>query len=80
MFSAFGWRVVCCDDGHDLARLERAMAELFGASSSGPSVLLAETVKGHGVPELESAELSHVMTLKPSRIRELLTEKGGGCR
>lgn len=80
VFDGFGWRVVCCEDGHDLAQLDRALDELFRVPAPGPSVLLAATVKGHGVPELESAELSHVMTLKPSRIRELLAEKGADCR
>ena len=76
VFSAFGWRVVRCEDGHDLASLDRALEELFHTPAAGPSVLLAETVKGHGVPELEEAELAHVMTLKSPRIRELLAEKG----
>ena len=80
VFSAFGWRAVCCSDGHDIAQLDRAMDELFRETAPGPSVLLAETVKGHGVPELESAELSHVMTLSSSRIKELLAEKGADCR
>lgn len=47
---AFGWRVVEAD-GHDFDALERALAELRGG---GPSVLIAHTIKGKGVPLIEA--------------------------
>lgn len=45
---AFGWRVSGCD-GHNLDELEKAIS----AGIEGPSVVIAETVKGKGVPFME---------------------------
>jgi transketolase len=47
---AFGWRVVEAN-GHDFDALERGLAELRGG---GPSVLIAHTIKGKGVPLIEA--------------------------
>ena len=41
-------------------------------SEGRPKALIARTKKGHGVPTLEGAELSHVMSLKPELIDALL--------
>jgi transketolase len=50
-FAAFGWHVVTCD-GHDLEQL----AEAFQAAKNntdGPTVIVADTVKGKGVSFME---------------------------
>jgi transketolase len=49
---AFGWRVIECD-GHDFEALDRAIA-VATAPSLQPSVILAATVKGRGVPMCEA--------------------------
>jgi transketolase len=48
---AFGWRVREVD-GHDLAALEAAVTDGDG---DGPSLLIAHTIKGKGVPLVEAA-------------------------
>ena len=70
IFSGFGWKVIRCD-GHNVEGLICACEKLFSVTGK-PAVLLSETIKGHGVPELEQAPLAHVMNLKPERIDELV--------
>jgi len=48
---AFGWNVLFCD-GHDLASLDSALDEA-AAFTEGPSVIIADTVKGKGVSFME---------------------------
>jgi transketolase len=48
---AFGWNVLSCD-GHDLASLDKALDEA-AAFTEGPSVIIADTVKGKGVSFME---------------------------
>ena len=50
-FAAFGWHVVTCD-GHDLEQLAEAF-EAARACTDGPSVIVADTVKGKGVSFME---------------------------
>lgn len=74
MFQAFSWETAVCA-GHDPAEIRNALTKLFSRESDRPSVLLLDTVKGHGVPELERSELAHVMSLKPERIEALIAER-----
>ena len=74
MFQAFSWNTLHCA-GHDLAEIRNALTELFSGQNNGPAVLLLDTIKGHGVPELEQSELAHVMSLKPERIEALIAER-----
>jgi transketolase len=50
-FAAFGWHVVSCD-GHDLDELADAFAAAR-ACDDGPTVIVADTVKGKGVSFME---------------------------
>jgi transketolase len=50
-FAAFGWGVSTVD-GHDFAALDRALGAL-PAASRAPSVVIATTVRGKGLPSLE---------------------------
>ncbi len=62
-WSAFGW-AVRRTDGHDIAKLVRALGELPFAEGQ-PGVLIADTVKGRGVSFIEGrAEWHHKV---PSR-------------
>ena len=74
MFQAFSWKTAVCA-GHDLTEIMNALTELFSRRNNCPSILLLDTVKGHGVPELEQSELAHVMSLKPERIEALIAER-----
>jgi transketolase len=60
---SFGWaaREV---DGHDLTGLIKTLGEL-PASTGQPTVLIARTVKGRGVPMLEDRKKSHYVKLTP---------------
>ena len=55
-FEAFGWQVVECD-GHDIAAVQSAFAKVRGATE--PSVILAKTLKGKGVPFMENKDGWH---------------------
>jgi transketolase len=70
-FTAFGWDVEEVD-GHDVEALKGALLALKGRSTSRPAVLIARTLKGRGVPRLERDPLSHIRTLTPGEIDELL--------
>lgn len=74
IFDAWSWRTGRCD-GHDIESVYNGLQTLFAPGKKGPCVLIAETVKGHGVPELERADLAHIMNLKAERIRELIAER-----
>lgn len=67
-FEAFGWEARRVD-GHDISALHQALTalKLYGANGC-PSVLIADTVKGKGVPELEQDTLCHIRTLNPEEI------------
>ena len=55
-FEAFGWRAVECD-GHDIEALRAAFAKVL--DSTKPSVILARTLKGKGVPFMENKDGWH---------------------
>ncbi len=60
---SFGWAVMEVD-GHDLAGLIATFARL-PASAGQPTVVLARTTKGRGVPMLEDRKKSHFVQLTP---------------
>jgi len=72
-FRAFHWRAEVVD-GHDVEELSSALKILKSNPDGRPAVLIADTVKGKGVPELEGDPLCHVKTLSPDRIDEILRE------
>ncbi len=74
-FRVFGWesRTV---NGHDLKELYAGLFSLKEDARCGPAVLIADTIKGKGVPRLESDPLCHIKALKAEEIDLLLTEKG----
>jgi transketolase len=49
---AFGWKAIEID-GHDLAEIDRAFEEAT-ATTDQPTVIVARTIKGKGVPEVEN--------------------------
>ncbi|MFL6139304.1 MAG: transketolase [Frankiaceae bacterium] len=60
---SFGWAVVEVD-GHDVAALIAALSRL-PAAPGRPTVVLARTTKGRGVPMLEDRKKSHYVKLTP---------------
>lgn len=69
--SAFGWD--CHEvDGHDVYAVQAELLRMKDTHGGKPKALIAETLKGHGVPGLENAQLSHIMNPKPELIDVLL--------
>ena len=71
-FSAFGWQTRSVVDGHDVAAFDVALGEALANASDKPNVIIAHTVKGKGVPSLESNPLAHVQVLSTGEIDSLL--------
>lgn len=57
IFSAFGWETLRCD-GHDCNELYNALNKTHNL----PFVVLAETIKGKGIPEIENTLKSHYVS------------------
>ena len=72
-FINFRWRVETAD-GHDINQLYHALTTLREDIEEKPKVLIANTVKGKGVPYLETDPLSHVKNLKPEEIDRIISE------
>jgi transketolase len=62
-------------DGHDVLAVQKALQLMKSRRQGPPKALIARTIKGRGVPGMENAPLSHVMSLKPEVIDKLLEEK-----
>src|SRR5207253_9720972 len=71
---AFGCRALTLD-GHDLEAVDRVLEEA-GAERDRPTVLLARTVKGEGVPEIEDKEGWHGKAL-PADLAERAVAASG---
>ena len=69
----FGWD--CLEvDGHDVMAVHGALSHFKKTRDGRPKALVARTIKGRGVPGLENAPLSHVMSPKVELIDTLLQE------
>ena len=64
-WNSFGWRTRQVD-GHDHAALRRALRDAF-TGAEGPSVVIARTVKGRGVPWMEGDPGYHYAQLTPAQ-------------
>lgn len=71
---AFGWDTIAVD-GHDVFAVQAALLEQKATARGKPKALIARTLKGHGVPGLENAPLSHIINPKPELIDRLLEQK-----
>ena len=72
-FGAFDWQTTEVD-GHDIDQVQTALEAARENRGDRPKVVVCNTVKGHGVPELEEADLAHVMVVSADRIDELLAD------
>jgi transketolase len=73
-FRDFKWRVARVP-GHDISSLMRALTGLSASDSPAPKVIIADTIKGKGVPSLEKDSLSHIRVLKKEEIEVLLEQQ-----
>ena len=58
----FGWEVACAD-GHNVDALSKQLLKFKHSRGGRPKALIADTVKGKGVPGLEGDPLSHIRTV-----------------
>ncbi len=71
-FKAFGWAVYEAVNGHDMADICAGLDACRADRSGKPKVLIAHTIKGKGVPVLETAALCHVIAIPTATIDSLL--------
>ncbi|MEH1057095.1 transketolase [Micromonospora sp. CPCC 206171] len=71
---AFGCQAIVVD-GHDLAAIDDAFGR--ARQATGPTVVLARTVKGKGVPEIENKVDWHGKPLKPDLAERAVAALGG---
>ena len=71
--SSFGWE--CKEvDGHDISAILEVLQEQKNSFDRKPKALIANTLKGHGVPGLENAPLSHILNPNPELLDKLLSK------
>ena len=70
---AFDWDCSAVD-GHDVLALQTELLRMKATQSGKPKALIARTLKGHGVPGLENAPLSHIINPKPELLDRLLEQ------
>lgn len=70
-FKSFGWltREV---DGHDVGAVYEGLRTCLKSRADQPRVLIANTIKGHGVPSMENDPLCHIKTLTAAEIDLLI--------
>lgn len=59
-------------DGHNVKKIYEVLKEIKSYRNKKPNVLIAETIKGKGVPFLENNPLCHVMSLDKKMVNEIL--------
>ena len=70
-FSVYKWKVERVD-GHDLRQLYNSLSRLKKDTAKKPKVLIADTIKGKGVPALEKDSLCHIKSLKEEEIDSII--------
>jgi transketolase len=73
-FFKFEWEVTTIIDGHDIEELHNALSFVKEKPFEMPNVIIADTVKGRGVPRLETDSLCHIKALSTEEIDQLLGE------
>lgn len=71
--TAFGWNCQTLD-GHDPDTVCRTLLAMKSDRNNAPKALIANTIKGRGVPGLENAPLCHIMNPKAETLDRLLGE------
>ncbi|HCJ66759.1 MAG TPA: transketolase [Elusimicrobia bacterium] len=72
-FKVFNWEVRNAN-GHNVEELHNVLTELKEHKKNKPKVVIADTVKGKGIPKLENDPLCHIRYLTPEEIDKLLGE------
>ena len=74
-FASFGFETLEVD-GHDEAAVDAAICQLWTTGSGKPKALIAHTVKGKGVPFMESDNRWHYTRLSPQTFAEAIEALG----
>jgi len=74
-FEAFGWEVKTVD-GHNIEQLCSSLSSLKTSRDNKPKVLIANTLKGKGIRQLEGDHLCHVKSLTSDEIDNILERCG----
>ena len=72
-FKVFGWYPTTLD-GHNIQELYSVLSSMKQETSQKPRVIIADTIKGKGVPRLETDSLCHIKALSIEEIDQLLME------
>ena len=70
-FKMFKWAVKTVD-GHNIGQLHNSLKRIKEDNNDKPKLLIANTVKGKGVPSLENDPLSHIKNIKPEEIDKVI--------
>jgi transketolase len=70
-FQVFKWQVKRVN-GHNLKELYYALKHFKESQNNRPKVLIADTIKGKGVPELEKDPLCHVKSFTKEEVDEII--------
>jgi len=73
-FKAFNWKVYEVKDGHDIGEVSSMLKEAISNRDQQPKVVIVNTIKGKGVPFLETHSLSHILSIKADDIDSLIEE------
>jgi len=58
-FKAIGWDVITLPDGHDLTAISKAVNKAKRAKSGKPQLIIAKTIIGKGIAEVQGTAKSH---------------------
>jgi len=72
-FNSFDWEHFPVD-GHDIEQVCTVLKKASCHHNGKPKVVIANTIKGKGVPKLEGDSLCHIRALKPEEIDALVKE------
>jgi len=57
-FTAIGWNTITID-GHDLTAVDNALTKAKSMKNGKPTIIIAKTIIGKGVPEIEGTNAAH---------------------
>ncbi len=74
----FGWRCVLIEDGHDDEQVMKAYRELESSDDDPgqPTMFIARTIKGKGIPSLEDEEGHHGKPVDKDSVEDILARIG----
>jgi transketolase len=72
-WKSFGWETIVCD-GHDYKQLHEAFQYARSSDTSRPHIIIAETIKGKGIPFMENDPTWHVRSLSSEEDIKRATE------